>query len=123
VRFTVLLTARALRDLAQARDYIRESAPEAAEHWYFGFLEALLRLEQNPEAWPIAPESGEFPFELRQFLFRTKSRQANRALFAIAGSEVEFLQYAGPVSHCLQPTMSASVPAAYPTSPRSSDLP
>ncbi|MEX0678045.1 MAG: type II toxin-antitoxin system RelE/ParE family toxin [Pirellulales bacterium] len=96
MRFTVLLTARALRDLVDARDYIRQSAPQTAERWYFSFLEALLRLEQHPEAWPIAPESGEFPFELRQFLFRTRSRRANRALFVIAGTEILVLAIRRP---------------------------
>lgn len=96
MRFTVFLTGRALRDLVDARDYIRQSAPETADRWYFSFLEALLRLEQHPKAWPIAPESDEFPFELRQFLFRTKSRRANRALFVIAGTEVRVLAIRRP---------------------------
>jgi plasmid stabilization system protein ParE len=96
VRFTVLLTARAITDLENARDYIRRSASETADRWYVGFLEALLRLEENPESRSLAPESSDFTFELRQFLFRTKSRLANRALFTIVGDEVRILAICRP---------------------------
>jgi len=96
VRYTVFLTARATNDLDSARQYIRQAAPETAEHWHRTLLLALLRLETNPEIWPIAPESAEFGFELRQFLFRTKSRLANRALFTIVGSEVRVLAIRRP---------------------------
>jgi hypothetical protein len=45
---------------------------------------------------PLAPENIAFPFELRQFMFRTKSRLANRALFTIVGSEVRVLAIRRP---------------------------
>jgi len=61
-------------------------APEAAERWCRGILAALLRLEQHPEVSPLAPENAAFDFDLRQFLVRTKSRLANRALFTIVGN-------------------------------------
>lgn len=48
MRFEVLITARAQSDLNEARAFIAKHAPEAAERWYFGFLEALLALEQSP---------------------------------------------------------------------------
>ncbi|MBS0207719.1 MAG: type II toxin-antitoxin system RelE/ParE family toxin [Planctomycetes bacterium] len=96
MRFDVVLTARAIRDLERARDYLRQAAPEAADRWYGNFLTALLRLEVNPESRSLAPESAEFPFELRQFLFRTKSRFANRALYRIVGKEVQILAIRRP---------------------------
>lgn len=96
MRFTVLLTARAIQDLQDAREFIRQSAPETAELWYLSFLEALLRLEEHPDMWSVAPEDAEFPFELRQIFFRTKSRLANRALFTIAGDQVRVLAIRRP---------------------------
>jgi len=96
VRFTVVLTARAISDLEAAREYLRQFAPETAERWYLSFLETLLQLETSPEIWPLAPESAEFPFDLRQFLFRTRSRRANRALFTIIGDEVRILAIRRP---------------------------
>lgn len=96
MRFTVVLTARAIRDLDAAREYLRQFAPQTAERWYLSFLETLLQLETNPETWPLAPETAEFPFDLRQFLFRTRSRRANRALFTIVGEEVRVLAIRRP---------------------------
>ncbi len=96
MRFTVLLTARAIRDLENARDFVGQSAPETAERWFRAFLLALLRLEANPQSYSLAPETAKFPFELRQFLFRTKSRRANRALFRVVGNEVQVLAIRRP---------------------------
>jgi len=78
------------------RNYIGQSSVEAANRWHNGFLNALLRLENNPELRSLAPECKEFPFELRQFFFRTKSRLANRALFMIVGDEVRILAIRRP---------------------------
>jgi plasmid stabilization system protein ParE len=96
VRFSVLLTARAIRDLDAARQHLGQHAPETAERWYVAFLEALLLLESNPQRWPLAPETADFSFELRQFLFRSKSRKANRALFTVVGDQVRVLAIRRP---------------------------
>lgn len=96
MNYHVRLTNRAARDLEEARDYISQSAPAAARRWYLGFLHALLVLEKLPARWPLAPENAEFPFELRQFLYRTKSRRTNRALFTIVGDEVRVLAIRRP---------------------------
>lgn len=90
------MTSRAIRDLDAARDFIRQSAPETADRWYLSALETLLQLEKNPQIWPLAPEDVEFTFDLRQFLFRTKSRLANRVLFTIVGDEVRILAIRRP---------------------------
>lgn len=94
--FTVILSNRALRDLEVAREYLRSVAPDIAERWYRTLLDALRQLEGDPLSWPLAPESEKFPFELRQFLFRTKSRRANRALFMVVGNEVRILAIRRP---------------------------
>lgn len=95
MRFTVYLTARAIRDLESAREYIRRFAPETADRWNCEILEKLLRLEQNPQSRPLAPEDTEFPFELRQLLIRTRVG-ANRALFTIVGDQVRVLAIRRP---------------------------
>lgn len=94
--YTVTLSERACADLQQARDYIRQQAPDAAERWYLSILTAMLRLEKNPQAFPLAPENTQFDFELRQFLFRSKSRRANRVLFRITGTKVQVLAIRRP---------------------------
>lgn len=96
MRFTVALTARAVRDLDSACAYIGQASPEAAKRWRVGLLKAVLQLGANAEIWPLAPESEQFPFELRQCLFRTKSRRANRILFTIDGDHVRVLAIRRP---------------------------
>jgi plasmid stabilization system protein ParE len=96
MRFEVLITERARRDLEQARAYIAKHAPEAAERWYVGFLKALLDLEKNPTARPFAAENPDFPFELREFLYRSRSGSVSRALFTIVRQEVRVLAIRRP---------------------------
>lgn len=56
-----------------ARAYIAQHAPDIAERWYISFLESLLALEENPSGRPLAPENAAFPFDLHQFIFRSKT--------------------------------------------------
>lgn len=94
--YQVQLTERAISDLEEARRFIAQSAPETAQKWHTRFLEALKRLADNPEFCPLAPETTKVKYELRQFLFRTKSRNANRVLFTIIEGEVRVLAIRRP---------------------------
>lgn len=101
--FEVIVTSRAQRDLNEARTYIARYAPETAEKWYIEFLRALCELENHPETHPIAAESKDLPFELRQFLHRTRSGRVNRALFTIVGSQVRVLAVRRPGQRAMKP--------------------
>lgn len=58
------------------------SQPQAAR-WYNGFLDAILALEENPQQHPLAAESADFPYEVRELHFGLGSRPTHRALFTI----------------------------------------
>jgi plasmid stabilization system protein ParE len=103
MRFEVLITERAYSDLGEARAFIARHAPEAAERWYYGFLEALLALEENPRTWPVAEEGSDFSFELRQFLFRSRNGSVSRALFTIVGEQVRVLAVRRPGQRLVTP--------------------
>lgn len=92
----VILLGRAERELREATAYIAQQVPETAERWFNGFIAALDTLAENPERCSLAPESDLFPYEIRQFLYRTKSRYPTRALFTIAGEEVRILMIRRP---------------------------
>ena len=79
--YGVRLTERAERDLNAAADWIAERAPETAERWFSGFVDALLTLRDNPYRCRLARETDAFPFELRQFLYGR--RRNYRVLFTI----------------------------------------
>jgi plasmid stabilization system protein ParE len=99
----VILTDRAIRDLNDATRYISRHAPETAEKWRRDFLESLLTLENNPHAYSLAEESKEFPFELRQYFYRTRSRRLNRALFVVLENQVRILAIRRPGQEAVGP--------------------
>jgi plasmid stabilization system protein ParE len=103
MEFEVYVTRRAQRDLNEARDFIAQFAPETAERWYVDFLRALCSLEKNPHVHPVAAESKDLPFELRQFIYRTRSKRINRALFIISGNQVRVLAVRRPGQQAVRP--------------------
>jgi len=94
--YKVLLLSRAERELRGATAYIAQRVPETAERWFNGFITALESLAENPERCGLAPESSLFPYQVRQFFYRTKSRYPTRALFTIVGQEVRILMIRRP---------------------------
>lgn len=83
MRYEVYVTQRAQRDLNESRDFCS--------------------LESNPQVHPVAPESKDLPFELRQFIHRTRSKRVNRALFVISGSQVRVLAVRRPGQQAVGP--------------------
>jgi plasmid stabilization system protein ParE len=63
MKYQVLVTERAKRELDEAASWISKRAPEAAARWFHGFVTALLTLKTNPErcgfARACACEGGE----------------------------------------------------------------
>ncbi len=94
--FDLIYTERAKCDLNAATDFIAERAPETAERWFEGFVAALETLRHNARIYSLAPESARCSIEVRQFLYRTKSRRVNRALYTIRGSTVVILAIRRP---------------------------
>jgi plasmid stabilization system protein ParE len=67
--YSVELTPRAAADADRATEYIRQSAPEAAQRWFDGLMAAVLSLEEMPRRCPLAPEAERLGIELRQLLY------------------------------------------------------
>jgi len=91
VSYKLFYTTRAKSDLRAATDYIAQQVPETAEHWFNSFVAALVKLQQNPLIYGVAPESDQLDENIRQLIYRTKSRRPNRALFVIRGDTVYIL--------------------------------
>ena len=72
MRYEVLLTLGAERDLTEIHDYIRESdSPAAAEYVLRRLVEAADRLAENPNRGPYPPELIALGMrEFRQVLFK-----------------------------------------------------
>ena len=76
--YLVNLTARAQRDLALLYVRINAEDSDAALKWYRGFKEAILSLEEQPNRYPVTPESEKF----RHLLYGNK-RHIYRAIYRV----------------------------------------
>lgn len=72
------------------------SSPGGAAAWESAYETCLDRLEDNPLQFGLAPESEHFGFELRQFLFSTRSGRTYRGLFRVDGDTITILRLRGP---------------------------
>jgi plasmid stabilization system protein ParE len=86
MKYEVLLSPRALRDLERAYQWLLERTEQHAPKWHDEALEAIESLDENPERCPLAPESKKQEV-LRQLLFGDK-RHAYRIVFAIRDDKV-----------------------------------
>ncbi len=77
------MTARASDDLAELASYVLARAPHRGAQWLLGFENAIAKLAELPEAYPLATESpGARGEEIRQLLYGDKP-SAYRILFTI----------------------------------------
>ena len=86
MNYEVLLQPAAERDIEAAYVWLAEQSPQQAAVWYNGLVDALLSLETFPQRCSVAPESGAFDREIRQFLYARY-----RILFTIRRDEVHVL--------------------------------
>jgi plasmid stabilization system protein ParE len=94
--FDLVYTHQAKRDLNDAADFIAQHAPQSAERWFNGFVAALATLRNDALLYSLAPENEQASVEVRQLIYRTKSRRANRALYTIRGTTVHILAIRRP---------------------------
>jgi plasmid stabilization system protein ParE len=100
MRYRVVITDRATRELNDAADWMADRAPRAAERWFNGFCRAILSLREHPRRHGLAREAAIFPYELRQLLYGKKRN--HRAVFTIRGDTVLVLT----IRHAAQQDLS-----------------
>jgi plasmid stabilization system protein ParE len=101
--YSVRITARALREVGEALEWLVERAPLAAARWHDRLLDAFRSLENSPERCGLAPEAEWYPGgELRQLLYG-KRRGVYRILFEVRGDTVYILR----VRHSAQALLQA----------------
>jgi plasmid stabilization system protein ParE len=102
VAHTVRITARALRGIDEALEWLAERSRPAAARWHEQLLEAIRSLANNPQRCGLAPESDWYPGELRQLL-SGKRRGVYRILFEIRGEVVHVLRVRHSARELLEP--------------------
>jgi plasmid stabilization system protein ParE len=65
---------------------------EQAARWYEAFAESVLSLEQKPDRCALAPENGQFPYEVRQLNFGIGSKPTHRIVYTIRPGDVVVLR-------------------------------
>jgi plasmid stabilization system protein ParE len=89
--FRVEPTSRAQQDLEDILEWLLEQgAGEAGLRWFFKLEESIESLSEFPHRNPLAPESRNFPFEVRQLLHGRKPHHY-RVLYTIDGDTVAVL--------------------------------
>jgi plasmid stabilization system protein ParE len=87
----VVLSRSAAADLAEAYRRAAASAPLAAARWFNRFEAALATLSHNPERCPVARESRNVRFAVRELLFG-KRPHVFRVVFMINDGTVRVLR-------------------------------
>ena len=89
--FRVEPTAQAQGDLHGILEWLLEQgAGEAGLRWFFKLEDAIASLADFPHRHPLAPESKEFSFEVRQLVHGRKPHQY-RVLYTVDGDTVAVL--------------------------------
>jgi plasmid stabilization system protein ParE len=92
MNYRVLLTDAARRHIEEASAWWAEHRSLAqALRWLEQIHARIATLALDPDRCPLAHESSQFPFELRQLLFGIGRRFTHRVLFRIVGETVEVL--------------------------------
>lgn len=89
--FEVRFTDQAERDADSILAWLlNEGAGDAGSRWFFGLQDAILSLAERPLRCPLAAESQEFRFEVRQLLYGRRPH-VYRILFSVERTVVNIL--------------------------------
>lgn|SRR5665213_2056062 len=91
MKFRVVVTPNAERDLRQSYAFIRTDSRAAASRWLRAARKAMHSLGRNPLRCPLAPESGAFDEPIRELLYGRGNRGTYRVLFVVEQTTVYIL--------------------------------
>ena len=89
-QWNVIVELPAQRDIAEARLWLAEREPDAADRWFNRIYDTIGSLEIFPERCPLAPESKPLNAEIRE-IFHDRRQHKYRILFTVTENEVHVL--------------------------------
>jgi plasmid stabilization system protein ParE len=95
MNYRLVIVQPAEIDIEKIYAYILERSPQGAASWYRAYLSCTERIARHPLACSFAPENGEFDFELRQALFKTRYGDPYRCVFTVVEGDVRILRIRG----------------------------
>jgi plasmid stabilization system protein ParE len=88
MKYPVIITPDAEKDLRTIYRYIRKPAPLAARAWIKGARKAIKTLAISPERVHLAPEANSFDEPIRELLYGKSNRGTYRILFVVLDDKV-----------------------------------
>jgi plasmid stabilization system protein ParE len=89
-RWNVIVELPAQQDIAEARLWLAEREPAAADRWFDKIYDTIGSLEIFPERCPLAPENKFLKTEIRE-IFHGRRQNKHRILFTLSENEVHVL--------------------------------
>lgn len=105
-RWNVIVELPAQQDIVEARLWLAEREPTAADRWFNSIYDTIGSLEAFPERCPFAPESKHLKEEIRQ-IFHGRRQHKYRILFTVRQGEVHILH----VRHGARLALGDALPA------------
>ena len=96
MKYQVTVLAPAESDMRRIARWLADRSPDGARAWLTAYPSMLDALASRATSFALTEENGEFDFEIRQALFKTRKGKPYRAVFTIAGNEVRVLRVLGP---------------------------
>lgn len=94
--FTVVVTARAERDLTETGDWLYKQSPGGARRWIDVARTTIESLDTRPRRHSLAPENEFSNREIRNAFFKTRRGQIYRAVFYVENNRVVVTHIRGP---------------------------
>jgi plasmid stabilization system protein ParE len=96
--FPVRALRKARQDVDAILDWLvhERAAHEGAAAWLDAYENAAAALAYSARFHGLAPENEHVDYELRQFLFKTRSGRTYRGIYTIRADEVLILRVRGP---------------------------
>src|SRR5215218_1789295 len=90
--YRITYSNRAEGDIRQTMEWWRDNRSRVqAARWIEEIFPAIEMLSDDPERFPLAPETDLHPGGLRQFLFGVGRSITHRVIFTIDGDEVKIV--------------------------------
>ena len=96
MKFDVILSRRAERDLDHILEYLVSRSSQGAATWLTRWDEVLAELSESADQRSLAPENDDHPEEIRHVEFKTRRGKKYRAIFEIREEAVWIAHLLGP---------------------------
>ncbi len=96
MNYRVIVLSRAQAQISDSLNWLAGESIEGATRWLDSLDATLLKLQDDPTRHPLAPESANLSYEVREIYFHTPGGRRYRLLFIVTIDEVRILSLRSP---------------------------